>query len=262
MSFLKMLSRRFMAFMSGRNGIDQLSIAILVCSLVLQIISSLLGSSVLILVSVALYGWALFRVFSRKNPQREIENQKFMAWFTPKFTKLRQFVLRQKLRKFAEGTAYVVQILEKVEMVGINVENDADGREEAQKAVGVFAGFCDKKIASANSDIAADGFKHAADGDGRIQRSLHCNVGEHGGSGGFSVCSRNSHTGLVIAHHLSEKLGTGQHGDAGRLRCRKFGIVGMNCRCIHDQVVAWPDVAFGLSDHDLRAGFLQCLRQL
>ena len=99
MSFLKMLSRRFMAFMSGRNGIDQLSIAILVCSLVLQIISSLLGSSVLILASVALYGWALFRVFSRKNPQREIENQKFMAWFTPKFTKLRQFVLRQKLRK-------------------------------------------------------------------------------------------------------------------------------------------------------------------
>ena len=99
MSFLKMLSRRFMAFMSGRNGIDQLSIAILVCSLVLQIISSLLGSSVLILASVALYGWALFRVFSRKNPQREVENQKFMAWFTPKFTKVRQFVLRQKLRK-------------------------------------------------------------------------------------------------------------------------------------------------------------------
>ncbi len=99
MSFLKMLSRRFMAFMSGRNGIDQLSIAILVCSLLLQIISSLLGSSVLVLVSVALYGWALFRVFSKKNPKREIENQRFMAWFTPKYTKARQFVLRQKLRK-------------------------------------------------------------------------------------------------------------------------------------------------------------------
>lgn len=99
MSFFKMLGRRLTAFMSGRNGIDQLSIAILLCSLLLQFISSFVGGGLLIYVSLALYAWALFRVFSKQSPKRAAENQKFMAWWTPTFTKVRQFFLRLKLRK-------------------------------------------------------------------------------------------------------------------------------------------------------------------
>ena len=83
MSFLKMLSRRFMAFMSTRNGFDQLSMAILIGSLLLQIIGSVTGLNVILFLSIALYGWALFRVFSKRNPKRAAENQKFLAWWTP-----------------------------------------------------------------------------------------------------------------------------------------------------------------------------------
>ena len=67
MSFFHRLARRFMAFMSGRNGIDQLAFISLVVSLALQLIGSLTGSALLLFLSFALYGWTLFRVFSRKN---------------------------------------------------------------------------------------------------------------------------------------------------------------------------------------------------
>ena len=99
MSFLKMLSRRFMAFMSGRNGFDQLSMAILIGSLLLQLAGSLTGLNVILFLSIALYGWALFRIFSKRNPSRTAENQKFLAWWTPISTKTRQFFLRLKLRR-------------------------------------------------------------------------------------------------------------------------------------------------------------------
>ena len=99
MPFLKMLGRRFVAFMSGRNGFDQLSMGILIGSLLLQIIGSIAGLNVIMFLSIALYGWALFRVFSKRDPSRAAETQKFLNWWTPIATKIRQFFLRLKLRK-------------------------------------------------------------------------------------------------------------------------------------------------------------------
>jgi len=99
MPFFKLLSRRFMAFMSERNGFDQLSVAILIGSLLLQIIGSAVGLNVIMFLSIALYGWALFRIFSKRNPKRATENQRFLTWWTPIGTKIRQFILRLKLRK-------------------------------------------------------------------------------------------------------------------------------------------------------------------
>ncbi len=99
MPFFKLLSRRFMAFMSERNGFDQLSVAILIGSLLLQIIGSAVGLNVIMFLSIALYGWALFRIFSKRNPKRATENQKFLTWWTPIGTKIRQFFLRLKLRR-------------------------------------------------------------------------------------------------------------------------------------------------------------------
>ncbi len=96
MSFLRQLGRRFMAFMSGRNGFDQLALATLITSLLLQLIGSFMGSILLFLLSLALYAWSLFRIFSRKSYKREEENRKFvMGWQTLK-TKARQLFLRLK----------------------------------------------------------------------------------------------------------------------------------------------------------------------
>ena len=99
MSFFKMLSRRFMAFMSGRNGFDQLSMAILLCSLLLQFVGSLTGLNVILVLSIALYGWALFRIFSKRDPKRAEENQKFLQLTAKPRKYLKLIKLQWKDRK-------------------------------------------------------------------------------------------------------------------------------------------------------------------
>lgn len=99
MSFLQNLGQRFMAFMSGRNGVDQLTVAGLIGSLLLQVLGSLLGSPLLLIISFAAYGFTVFRVFSKKSYKREEENRKFCAWWENVKTKTVQFFKRLKLSR-------------------------------------------------------------------------------------------------------------------------------------------------------------------
>ena len=99
MSFLKKWLAQLSAWMNGRYGMDQLALATLIVSLLFQIIASAVGFSPLYIVSFGLYGWTLFRVFSKKNYQRFEENRKFLTFWSNLQTKLRQFLLRMKLRK-------------------------------------------------------------------------------------------------------------------------------------------------------------------
>ena len=97
MSFLRSLARRFAAFMSGRTGLDQLSIACLIGSLALQFIASLTGAPLLMLLSLAAYGYSIFRVFSRKSYKRQRENEQFGAWWANAKIKTIQFWKRLRL---------------------------------------------------------------------------------------------------------------------------------------------------------------------
>ena len=85
--------------MSGRNGMDQLALATLVAGFALQIISSITGSALLMLLSFAAEVYTIFRVFSRKSYKREEENQRFSAWWNGTATKIRQFIKRVKLSR-------------------------------------------------------------------------------------------------------------------------------------------------------------------
>ncbi len=97
MSFLKSLRQRIAVFMSGRTGFDQLSIACLAASLILQFAASLTGVPLLMLLSLAAYGYSLFRVFSRRSYKRQQENEKFSAWMGGVRTKTIQFWKRLRL---------------------------------------------------------------------------------------------------------------------------------------------------------------------
>ena len=99
MTFLHQLARRLAAYMSGRNGIDQLAVCSLAVSLALQMVGTVLRSSLMLLLSLALFGWTLYRIFSRRREMRQEENKKFMLWYGGAKTKIRQFILRLKLRK-------------------------------------------------------------------------------------------------------------------------------------------------------------------
>lgn len=90
---------RIADFMRGRNGFDQLALAALVVSLVLQLIGALTGFSLLLVLSMALYLYAFFRIFSPKSYKREAENQKFSVWWSGVQTKIVQFFRRLKLMR-------------------------------------------------------------------------------------------------------------------------------------------------------------------
>ena len=52
--------------------------------------------------------------------------------------------------------ADIVQIFKKVQMVRIHIQNQLDARIKFEKAVGVFAGFGDKILGAADTDIAVN----------------------------------------------------------------------------------------------------------
>ena len=99
MSFWKQLLYRISGWLYGRNGVDQIALVALMASLLLQLLASLTGLSLFLLLSVAIYVFVLFRIFSKKSYARQAENTKFVNWLVNLKTKLRQFFLRLKLRK-------------------------------------------------------------------------------------------------------------------------------------------------------------------
>lgn len=69
-------------FMYGRYGFDQLSLALLISSIAISLVGSILGWSILRLLSWAPMIWAWFRILSRNIYARGGENQKFMGvWY-------------------------------------------------------------------------------------------------------------------------------------------------------------------------------------
>ncbi len=68
-------------WMMGRNGTDQLSIALLIAGFVISLFSNFFWP--LIFLSYAIYIWMLFRMFSRNVPARQRENQVFLRVWRP-----------------------------------------------------------------------------------------------------------------------------------------------------------------------------------
>ena len=72
-------------FMYGRNGVDQLSWAMVVLGVALSLIGSLVGiplvTSILSYVNLAIWIVLLYRMFSRNLEKRRREHARFMAWW-------------------------------------------------------------------------------------------------------------------------------------------------------------------------------------
>ena len=96
MSFFRNLLLRFARFMYTRNGPDQLGMALLVFSFVIQIVMYITGFYWLVDVSYGIYGLFLFRFYSRNKYKRQEENRKFMFFFQNAVLKIKQFFRRLK----------------------------------------------------------------------------------------------------------------------------------------------------------------------
>ena len=83
-------------FMSGRNGSDQLGLALLIAGIVLSLLSNLSGLAILSFLGFALYIWAIFRMFSRNLAKRRAENEKYMNFRRNFKSNSSQFFVRLK----------------------------------------------------------------------------------------------------------------------------------------------------------------------
>ena len=86
-------------FMSGRYGVDQLSLHLLITGIVFYLVSLFTGSYALSLVSTALYIYTAWRMLSRNTARRAMENSRYMSFLYGTKQKGRQLLLRQKNRK-------------------------------------------------------------------------------------------------------------------------------------------------------------------
>jgi len=82
----------FQRMMIGRYGIDELSKAMLILSLVLLIISSFTGSSIVNMLAVLILALCYVRILSRNINKRYQENMKFIKWWNPIKMKLKTFI--------------------------------------------------------------------------------------------------------------------------------------------------------------------------
>ena len=85
MGFLRRIGNALVRFMYGRNGADQLSLATLLLSIVLDAANMFVKNDTVYLVLGALSGalvvWMIFRMFSKKLAKRRAENAKFLQLF-------------------------------------------------------------------------------------------------------------------------------------------------------------------------------------
>ncbi len=98
-AFFERWAARLTAWMKDRNGVDQLSLGLLLISLLFQMLASATGVWPFLIISAGSYAWTLFRVFSKRSYKRFEENMKFVAFWMNAKTKVQQFFLRLKLRK-------------------------------------------------------------------------------------------------------------------------------------------------------------------
>lgn len=77
-----MILQKLREFMYGRYGTDQLSLALIGGGFAFYVLYVFTRSRLLYLVSLVLYGIAVFRTLSKNHTKRRIENQKFMnLWY-------------------------------------------------------------------------------------------------------------------------------------------------------------------------------------
>jgi len=101
MSFLNKVKAAIQRFMLGRNGTDEFSFALLITALLLSILSSIFGISLLSLLSMAAYIYCIFRMFSRNVSKRYSENQRFVELKRKSMTSVSQAWVRAKnFRKY------------------------------------------------------------------------------------------------------------------------------------------------------------------
>ena len=99
MNFWEKMKINLARFMEGRYGVDYLGNFTLYTGLGLTLLDMFLGTGILGLIGMALYGITIFRMFSRNREKRMAENRKYVMLTSDWKKKFRQYKLRLKNSK-------------------------------------------------------------------------------------------------------------------------------------------------------------------
>lgn len=83
-------------FMTGRYGGDQLSLALIVVSVLLTFIGNAIGFPILSLLGYLPLGWCIFRMLSKNIQKRQMENYRFAMFISPAYTFFKKITFRIK----------------------------------------------------------------------------------------------------------------------------------------------------------------------
>ena len=86
-------------FMYGRNGGDQLSMALLILSIIFTIGGRLLNQQWVIMIGYVPLGLSVFRIFSKDTSKRRMENYKFAMLLSPIYSRFKNTQRKVKDRK-------------------------------------------------------------------------------------------------------------------------------------------------------------------
>lgn len=100
-NFFHRLSSALARFMYGRNGTDELNIALIFAYLAVLILQAVFGRRdsarlILEIVTLALAVLIVFRGFSKNLSRRRAENAKFLSWWRPVKSRAAAFRQRRK----------------------------------------------------------------------------------------------------------------------------------------------------------------------
>ena len=79
MSFFTKLRMMLARMMYGRNGVDNLGFAALWTGLIISLVDSLIDTGLLSMLGMALYIYAIWRMFSRNVYKRAEENRRYVT---------------------------------------------------------------------------------------------------------------------------------------------------------------------------------------
>ena len=113
-----------------------------------------------------------------------------------------------------EGVLNVRQILEEVQMVGVDIEDHRHGGEEIQEGVAVFAALQNDGVPLAHPVAGVEQRQRAADHHRGVRLRRHEDMGRHGRGGGLAVGARDAQGVAIALHDGTPRLRPLVHGDA------------------------------------------------
>lgn len=169
-------------------------------------------------------------------------------------------VFRHQAGKGAEGVLHILQIVKKVQMVGLNVEDDGDGGEKGEEGIAVFAGLQDNGVSPAHPVAGAQKREGASDHHRGIKSGGHDNMGTHGSGGGFAVSARYAQRVLIPAHKRTPGLRAFEDGNARRPCGGDLGVSVVDGGGA-DNKLGRADIGFSVTDCHRNAQCAQVLHR-